>query len=157
MLEELQFEITPANAGVKQEVHLLGSAEPHPHLEPSEEQLDHLVVLQVHGRTVQLCPRTPVVPQQHGGDQPQERQPEHGEARVEHQRGKSVGGAGRRQAWMPREQSPSASAQQRQTGGAHAVVAVGDRVEELEGKREGKFKMWGYLPSGISDKKYSVK
>lgn len=134
-------------------MHLLGSAEPHPHLEPSEEQLDHLVVLQVHGRTVQLCPRTPVVPQQHGGDQPQERQPEHGEARVEHQRGESVGGAGRR----PREQSPSASTQQRQTGGAHAVVAVGDRVEELEGKREGKFKMAGNLPLGIFDKKYSVK
>lgn len=45
-------EITTAAVDMKQEVYLLGPAESHPHFESSEEQLNHLVVLEIHSWTV---------------------------------------------------------------------------------------------------------
>lgn len=47
---------------MKQKMYLLGPAEPHPHFEPSEKQLNHLVVLEIHSWTVQLGSCAPVVP-----------------------------------------------------------------------------------------------
>lgn len=128
--------------------HLLGSAETHPHLEPPEEQLHHLVVLQVDGGSVQLGPSPPVVSEQHRGEQPQEGQTQDGEAAVEGQRGQSVGGASPRpwprplRAASPREQSAPAGGQQGQTGGANAVVAVGHRVEELQETHRSMDEWW---------------
>ena len=63
--------------------HLLGAAQAHPDLEASEEELHHLVVLQVHHGPVQLLSSAPVVAQQCGRDQPEQDQLQHGEAAVE--------------------------------------------------------------------------
>lgn len=82
-------------------MYLLGPAESHPHFEPPEEQLDHLVVLEIHGGAVQLRSGAPVVPQDHRGDQPQQHQPQHCEAGVEHQRRDAAGGACSRPAGSP--------------------------------------------------------
>lgn len=126
---------------MKLQLYLFGPAESHPHFESSEEKLNHFVVLEIHSRTIQLCPCTPIIPQQDWGNQPQKRQAQYGKACMEHQWRQGIRGAGRHLARTPQEQSMSASTQQRQTGGADAVVAVHNRVEELEWRKRGK-KSW---------------
>lgn len=45
-------EITTAAVDLKQEIYLLCPAETHPHFESSEEQFNHLIVLEIHSWTV---------------------------------------------------------------------------------------------------------
>lgn len=119
--------------GEEEKTYLLCSAQPHPHLEPPEEQLHHLIVLEIHSWTVQLCSCTLVIPQQHGYHQPQEDQPKEGKTGVENQRGDGVRRPGSGPAWAPCQQSASTGAHQGQASGGHTAVAIDHRVKKLNG------------------------
>lgn len=131
-VEKPELDAKAGEAGQEETTYLLRSAQPHPHFEPPEEQLHHLIVLEVHRWTVQLRSCTLVVPQQHGHHQPQEEQPKEGKTGVENQGGHGVGGTHGGPAGAPRQQGASTGAHQGQASGGHAAVAIGNRVKELE-------------------------